>query len=409
VALPDLDFSDPSFIQDPYPLLAEHREQEPVTWSEQQQCWLVLSYDLAVTVLRDDRFGVESPDSDRHPRGEDAPTALHRFSDSMLYRDPPTHTRLRAALGRGFTPGAVRRHEAQITEIARGLLDDLPRDEPDEPVDLVARYAEPLPLVMICELLGVPAEDRGAFAAWSARLAPVVGFAQRDKLPEILTAADDYCGYLTDALRQRMAGTADDLLGLLAAKVGDGSIEFYEAVAAAMLMLFAGHETTTNLIANTLWLVLQNREDWNALVDDPALISSALEETLRFSSPLQLATGGGRFAREDLLLGTTQIKRADRVVAIIGAANRDPRCFERPDDYLIRRNPNPHLGLGHGRHFCIGGPLARVEARIALEMLARRFPDLDLTGEDHGYHNIFVVRGRRSVPVHLRPTVSSAT
>ncbi len=407
-AVVDLDLSDRGFVQDPYAALASRRRAQPVTWSDQQRCWLVLSYEHASLVLRDPRFSVEHPSGDRGAFGPEPATALHRFLDSLLYRDPPHHARLRAALGRGFTPRAVNGQAAQVSALAERLLDDLTdaADAGDE-VDLVAAFAEPLPLLVVCDLLGVPADDRDQFAAWSRQLAPAVGFVQRDKMPELLAAADAYCAYLTEALDARTAVPTDDLLGQLAAHVSEGRIEHFEAVAAAMLMLFAGHETTTNLIANTLWLVLAERARWEALVADPGDIPGALEETLRFASPLQVATGGGRFARVDLELGGAAIAAGDRVVPVLGAANRDPAAFDRPDDYDMRRTPNPHLGFGFGAHFCIGGPLARLEGRIALAALARRFPGMAATGRDDGYRNSFVVRGRRTVPVRLgRPQVT---
>jgi cytochrome P450 len=295
----------------------------------------------------------------------------------MLVVDPPDHTRLRNLVSKVFTPRMVELLRPRIESITAGLLDRLAgRSE----VDLIAEFAYPLPVIVIAEMLGVPARDRAQFQEWSAvtvrGLDPFVDEATREA---VFDARDALIDYLRGIIDERRREPADDLItAMIAAREQGDFLSEGELIAMCNLLLVAGHETTVNLIGNGTLALLRNPDQLDRLRREPALARTAVEELLRYAPPVQWT---GRVSLVELDLGGRRIGEHQSVVGILAAANRDPDVFEDPERLDIGRDPNPNLAFGRGIHFCLGAPLARLEAQIALPALLERSPDLRLAGE----------------------------
>jgi cytochrome P450 len=366
---------DPAVMADPYAYYRAMRERDPVHWNGVMRAWFLTRHADVSDLLRDDRFSADRTLSERYVP---PPPDRMRPGRSMLVVDPPDHTRLRNLVNKAFTPRMVEQLRPRIESISAGLLDRL--DCGSEVVDLVAELAYPLPVIVIAELLGVPARDREQFQAWSAVLVrgldPFVDAATQDA---VLNARDALIEYLRGIVAERRREPADDLItGLIAAEDAGDALSEGELVAMCNLLLVAGHETTVNLLGSGTVALLRHPDQLDRLRRDPALARTAVEELLRHTSPVQWT---GRVALADLELGGRRISRHQSVVGILGAANRDPAVFADPDGLDLGRDPNPHLAFGRGIHFCLGAPLARLEARIALPMLLERFPNLRLAGD----------------------------
>jgi cytochrome P450 len=340
---------------DPHETFARLRERDPVHWSERHHAWILTRYDDVVAAFRDPRLS-----SDRATpmaRGADDPVAsvLSRW---MVFSDPPDHTRMRRALRSAFTPAAI----AALRPMVERLVDELLADLCGE-VDFVARFAIPLPAIVIAELLGVPRSDHDRFRAWSEELATLVfasGLEDRHRRGrEALTALSAYLG---EQLRRRRYEPADDLLTTLAT----GELSEPDAIANAVLLLFAGHETTTTLLANGLAVLLAHSDQLERLRNERTLIPTAVDELLRYEGPSKLMP---RWATSEVDLRGKSIAAGDLVYLVQAAANRDPEVFADPDRLDLGRKPNPHLGFGYGLHYCLGGPLARLETEVALGRL----------------------------------------
>jgi cytochrome P450 len=401
---------------DPYPLLEELREAAPVLWVSQQglESWIVTRYDEVRSVLADPRF-IKQPAT--------VPEALRKFKAafgsqeesevrSLLATDPPDHTRLRRLVGKAFTPRRIDGLRRRAQEITAGLLDNLERDASsgDGVVDLVEGLTVPLPSTVIAELVGVPVEDRADFRKWSDGLLIVArdedGRRSRQLGAEALRT---YFGELvTDrrrTMRHELAPDAqpDLVSALLTARDEGGRLSEQELIAMLMVVLTAGHETTGNFIGNAV-LALFDRPDQRAhLQAQPEGLRVAIEEMLRFVGPVMQSTL--RVASEDVEVGGVRIPAGSVVVAMLGAANRDARRFAAPDDFDVAREDNPHLAFGHGIHFCLGAPLARMEAEAALGSLLRRFPDVELAADrdEIRWRPSALLRGPAELPVRLRP------
>ena len=402
---------------DPYPLLAELTEQAPVHWVSQQglESWIVTRYDEVRFVLGDGRF-IKEP--------EEVPEALRRFKaafgnqvenevKSLLATDPPDHTRLRRLVGKAFTPRRVEGLRTRIAEVTERLLDAVEADAAasgEGVTDLVEGLTVPLPVTMIGELVGVPAEDRRQFKEWSDNLLTVArdeaGRRARQAGAEALRA---YFVALIEDRRQHMqAELAPDaqpdlVSALLTARDEGNRLSEQELLAMLMVVLAAGHETTGNLIGNAV-LALLDHPGQRALVQDhPERMRVAVEELLRFIGPVMQSTL--RIASVDVEVGGVTIPAGSVVVAMLGAANRDPGRFPDAGVFDVLREENPHLAFGHGIHFCLGAPLARMEAEISLTALLRRFPDLTLACEraEVPWRPSALLRGPAALPVRLRP------
>ena len=312
----------------------------------------------------------------------------------MLDLDAPDHTRLRTLVHKAFTPRLVEQLRGRIQALADDLLDAAQRKGS---LELVSDYALPVPLTIIAELLGVPTDDRHKFRRWSNRLVSVSS--SRDLLWAI-PYGWAFMRYLRQLFERRRADPRDDLVtALVRAEEAGDTLSEDELLAMVFLLLVAGHETTVNLIASGTLALLQHPDQMARLRDDPSLIKSAVEELLRYTSPVEMATE--RFAREDVTIAGTTIPRGEVVLAVIGSANRDERQFENPDILDLTRDPNRHLAFGQGGHYCLGAPLARLEGQIAITTLLHRMPRLRLAAapESLRWRRGLFLRGLEKLPL----------
>ncbi len=396
----DFDLSRAEVRADPYPLMRRLREEDPVHWSGRLGGWLLTRYADVHAALNDPRLSADriTPFAD-HVSGADG-SPLAELAKALglwaVFRDPPDHTRLRAAMNRAFVPAAVNRLEPAIEALVDGFLE---RAEAAGAMDVIGDLAYPLPVAVIGKLLGVPAEDFARLKAWSDDLATVVGTAlalpdKHERAARSWGAMRDYFASLIAA--RRAAPPADALGAMIRAREEDARLDEAELVANAVLLLFAGHETTTNLIANATLALLRNPQELARLKRHPELAESAVEEFLRYDGPVQALT---RIARAELELSGRRIRPGERLILMLTAANRDPAQFRKPDRLDLAREPNRHIAFGYGIHFCLGAPLARLEARIALSRLVERLPGLALAPTRLEWLNSLVFRGMRALPV----------
>jgi cytochrome P450 len=365
---------DPDFLRTPYVKYREMRSQGPL-FQTRGGLLVATSHALCATLLRDPAFG-HGPES---PQGEPA--------KSFLRMDPPDHTRLRALVSRAFTPRTVERLRPRIETIATGLIEALP-----EEADLVSGFAYPLPVMVITEMLGVPAGDHQRFRAWSEALARGLDpLLSNDLSAETGRAREEFGGYFRELIAERRARPGDDLLSELS-RVEE--LTDAELVATCVLLLVAGHETTVNLIANGV-LALARHGAIREAAERPAQV---VEEVLRYDPPVQLTA---RSALEDTELGGRHLPKGSAVLAVIGAANHDPAVFTDPDRFDLDRGPGRHLAFGLGVHFCLGATLARLEGEIALRALAEAAPKLELSDAAPPYKENVVLRGLAALPVRL--------
>jgi cytochrome P450 len=360
------DLANPQFKANPYPFYARLRAEAPVwrtTLPDKRVAWLVTRYEDVAGVLRDDTFTkdrLNAMDPEQLRKTPWVPGFLKPLERNMLDLDNPDHARLRALVSKAFTPRLIERLRGRIETLSEELLDVMERKGGAE---LVGDYALPIPATVIAELLGVPAEDRRKFHRWSGKLVSVSS--GRDML-RALPAALAFTRYLRKIIERRRAEPGDDLLtALIRAEEAGDKLSEDEVLAMAFLLLVAGHETTVNLIASGVLALLEHPEQAEALRSDPSLTKPAVEELLRYTSPVELATE--RYAREDVEIAGTTIPRGERVLAVLGSANHDEREFEDPDVLNLTRDPNRHLAFGRGGvHHCLGAPLARMEGQIAM-------------------------------------------
>jgi cytochrome P450 len=380
---------------DPYPLYAEMRRRGLVRSS--LGSWATASHETVASILRDRRFS-SSPVHMRGYRPPAYPAGDPRAGlpdADMLIMDPPDHTRLRRLVSSAFTPRAIAELEARIRDVTDRLLETA---DATAGFDLIDTLAFPLPLTMICHLLGVPAEDQASFRVWGRDVASTLE-PQRHPTSETQTRSSELAltAYLQELVRKRRADPDDSLLSALIAAEEEGDrLSSAELVSTALLLLIAGFETTVNLIGNGTVALLGEHEQWQRLHDQPALVSAAVEEVLRYDSPVQLTS---RHATEDVAVDGAVIPKGATVVVAIGGANRDPDAFSQPDLLMIDRpDASRHLAFSLGIHHCLGAALARLEGRIAFEELTRRYPRLQLAGTPTR-RPLLVLRGFESVPV----------
>jgi cytochrome P450 len=394
----------PAAKADPYPLYTQLRQRGLVR--SPLGVFATADHPVVASILRDRRFS----SSPVHQRGyqppsypPDDPRAGLPAAD-LLTMDPPDHTRLRRLVSGAFTPRAIAGLEPWIREVTVRLLADA---DGAAGFDLIEALAFPLPIAVICHLLGVPAEDQAQFRVWghdvAAALDPQTAAQAQTRAAELALT-----GYLRNLVRQRRADPDDSILSALIAAEEEGDkLSPGEVVSTALLLLVAGFETTVNLIGNGTVALLGELDSWHRLRRDPALIPAAIEEMLRYDSPVQLTS---RIATEDVEAGGRVITAGRAVLVSIGGANRDPGVFEQPDEFRIdRKDPGRHLSFSLGLHHCLGASLARLEARIAIEELTRRYPALELAAPPVR-RPLLVLRGFGSVPVRAaQPPVQPGT
>ena len=391
-----LDLADPAVVTDPYPHLARLRAQAPLAWHSGLGLWVATSHEACGAVLRDRRLGrVFRP---RTPEG-DWETFNWLHADSILDSEPPKHTRLRRLVAGAFGRGHVARLAPRIEQLAEGLLDAAAPPGSAEPFDVLAAYAEPLPVLVIAELLGVPEADRVHLRPWSQAIVKMYEVDRTgEQEAQARAASAEFSDYVEALAADRARHPGDDLLtDLVQARDGGDRLSGRELVATAVLLLNAGHEASVNGFGNGLHSMLSAQPRPAVDIEDPAAVDRLAEEFLRHDSPLHLFE---RTAKEPADVAGLHLEPGDKVAALLGAANRDPAVFADPDRFDPTREPNPHLAFGAGIHFCIGAPLARLELQVSLRTLWRRFPGLQLVEAER--RPTFVLRGFERLVVSPR-------
>jgi cytochrome P450 len=389
------------FQRDPYPFYDQIRAESPILYWEDWDIWFLTRYEDVSALLRDRRLGRTMDHIlSRAERGlpplpaEEAP--FHKLSQhSMFDKEPPEHTRLRSLVHKVFTPRRVENLRSQIQQIADNLLD---RVQAQGCMDILADFAVPLPVTVIAELLGVPEADRPWLRPWSA---DIVAMYELDHTEEqarrAVQAAVEFSNYLRDLARQRRRAPEDDLISALVAveEAGDQLTED-ELISTCILLLNAGHEATVNVIGNGMYAQLRHPDQMQRLLDQPELVNSAVEEMMRYDTPLQLFR---RWVLEDMSYQGYRFKQGTELGLMFGAANHDPARFPNPHTFDIAREDNAHIAFGGGVHYCLGAPLARLELQIAIGTLLRRMPHLRLEGSEPEYRPAYVIRGLKALPV----------
>ena len=391
---------------DPFDHFAAARGRCPVQrvrLADGHPAWVVLGYDAARQALGDPRMSKDmiaalAADGEVVAEGLPGP----EFSRHMLNVDPPDHTRLRRLVSRAFTPGRVAALEPAIRGIAGRLLDSLDAAGPNAVVDLVQGFAYPLPWAVIGELLGIPAADRPRVHAWFQVL--LTGWAG-DPPADAVEASDGIVAYLRELVDAKRRRPADDLVSVLVAATEGDALTTQEVLSSLFQLVVAGHDTTASLIGNGVVALLDHPGQLQALLADPGRLPAAIDELIRFTAPVPHATF--RVTADPVTLAGVPVPAHEQVLVCLGAANRDPGRFPAPDVLDIGRGDGPNLGFGHGPHYCLGAPLARLEARVAFEELLGRYPglrlavDRDALAWAHG--DGLVLRGLTSLPVVLGP------
>jgi cytochrome P450 len=420
----------PEIRTNPYPFYEQIRLEDPVHWDQEMNFWVLGRYEDIASLYTDERFsraqglmrGFERLSIEDQ---QIAQPVYHSFSKTVFYADPPYHTHLRGLMNHAFTPRRVE----QLRPYVQRIVDDLLNAAQSKPeVDLIHDLAYPLPVMVIAELLGLPAGDRARFKGWSDDLFAILGTV-RHKSSELLERAaqslDEMTDYVKHLSQKRREDPQDDLLSaLLSVTQEDDFLQAHlrevaphhpmgkllregpaasilteeELVANINILLSTGHETTTHLIGNGLLALLQNPEQREELRVQPALLGPAIEEMLRYDNPVQITY---RSALQDAEIGGKKIRKGQLVNTIIASANRDSGRFSNPDRFDITRNEGRHLGFGMGIHFCIGAPLVRLEAEVVFETILRRFPLMHLKSDGLEWQEHPIFRGLKTLPVNL--------
>jgi cytochrome P450 len=401
-ALAEANLSSPMLPEnraDPYPIYAFIREREPVHHAPDGS-WVLTRYDHSAALLRDPRFSTNPAKLTAGPDPAAMGPIRQVGSSLMMFLDPPDHTRLRSLVSQAFTPRMVESLRPRIQLLVDDLLDAVV--ETGE-MDVLADLAYPLPTVVICELLGVPPEDREKFKGWSADASRMLdGYLDQAAMDKGMVAGMYLFQYFTDLVEERRRHPREDLLSaLLAAETAGDTLSHAELLSTATLLFVAGFETTMNLVGNGTLALLRHPDQLTRLRDDPSLIRTGVEELLRYDGPVHVTA---RIATSDVEIGGETIHAGEQAVAILGAANRDPEQFPDPDRLDVARTPNRHLAFGGGPHFCLGASLARMEGQIAFDTLLRRLPDLELATEAPAYRDHYVIRGVTELRVRFTPT-----
>ncbi|GIN10283.1 cytochrome P450 [Shouchella clausii] len=384
------------FNQDPYPTFKNLRENEPthlVKMKNGQYTWVVTKYEDAVAILKDPRFtknfnyfGTEDNQDEE---------LANLLVQNMLFSDPPDHTRLRGLVQQAFSPRMIESLRGRIEEITHELLDAV---QNKGYMNLINDFAFPLPIIVICELLGVPSKDRNEFRKWSNTL--VDPPQEPERIEELQTHLEEFVAYLQLWFEQCRENPQNDLISKLIQAEKDGDcLEEKELYGIVSLLIIAGHETTVNLITNGVYALLTHPDQKLRLQNEPNLIKSALEEILRYNGPVQFSTN--RWATETIKLGDKTIHEGDQVLVALNSANHDPGQFQDPEVFGITRGQNKHLAFGKGIHYCLGAPLARLEGEIAITALLKRMPEIRLAIEVENlkWKPGMLMRGLKELPV----------
>ncbi len=388
---------DPEVLANPYPLYHRLRREDPVHWDPFLHEWVVTRYADVMTVFQD--FS-----ANRTPTPEQLTrlrmTALKPFARvmvrQMVFLDQPAHSRIRDLASKAFTPRRVKVLRPHIQDITDSLLDAV---QPKGRMDVIADLGYPLPAIVTAEMLGVPVTDRDQLKPWSEDFAELLGNFQYnpDRAPHLLRSLEEMCAYFLAAVQEHREHPRDDVISALVTAEQDGDrLTDEEIVANCILIMVGGQETTTNLIGNGMLSLLRYPDQLEKLQADSSLIPPAVEELLRYESPIQHTT---RVAPNDLVLGGKTIRKGQTVIAVMGAANRDPEQFPDPDRLDICRQDNRHVAFAYGSHFCFGAPLARLEGQVVFETVLRRIPNLRLEPGPLTWRGNLDLRGLTTLPV----------
>ena len=391
---------DLAFVADPYQVYAELRGRGPVHYDEATDHWLVPRYADVNALLRDRRFARTYLHVATHAEmGRPEESDWHEpfwelIRNGMLDREPPDHTRLRKLVSKAFTPPMVERLRGRVQAVMEGLVDQVAGTGT---ADLVAAVAEPLSVTVIAEMLGVPAADQHLLRPWSAGICGMYELNPTDDAARrAVQASVEFSEYLLALVRERRARPADDLVTALTRVVDEGDrLTEGELVGTCVLLLNAGHEATVNVTGNGWWALFRNPDQLARVRADPSLVPRAVEELMRYDTPLQMFE---RWVLEDADIHGVTVPQGAELGLLFGSANRDPAVFARPDALDVARAPNPHLSFGAGTHFCLGAPLARLELEVSFATLLRRLPGMELATEP-AWRPAYIVRGLERLDV----------
>jgi cytochrome P450 len=393
---------DLGFIAEPYPAYAELRAAGRILHNPETEQWIIPHHQDVNALLRDRRFGRTYLHLATHAemgRPEDPPHTApfwHLIRNGILDMEPPDHTRVRRLVAKAFTPRRVEELRPTVQRLMDGLVDEvLGAGE----VDLIARVAEPLPVTVIAELLGIPQADRHHLRPWSAEICRMYELTPTEEDGRAAsTAAVEFSDYLRGLIRERRRRPTKDLIGGLVQVIDEGDrLTEDEMIGTCVLLLNAGHEATVNMTGNGWWALFRNPDQLARLRADHALIPRAVEELMRYDTPLQMFE---RWVLEDVEIHGVPVARGQELALLFGSANRDPAAFDRPDALDLGREPNPHMTFGAGIHFCLGAPLGRVELETSFGSLLRRAPHMELVREPEWKPN-YIIRGLRELRVQL--------
>ncbi|MFC7322933.1 cytochrome P450 family protein [Halobacillus campisalis] len=378
-----------------YPFYKQLRSLDPIfpmSQTGEQTSWIVTKYDHVKELLKSKSFIKDQSKFMEHSSSEEPDLITSVFQNMMLDVDPPDHTRLRKLVQPYFNPKKIKELEPRISEIADQLLADISRKE--GAIDLIEDFAFPLPIIVISELLGVPAEDRNKFRKWSQTILSAADNLEADFIHD----TEDFLTYLKKLFDERKENPQEDLISsLLQAEEEGDQLNREELYSMIVLLIIAGHETTVNLIGNTMLALFEHPEQLEKLQADLTFTDSAIEEGLRFYSPVDFSTA--RWAEEDVDFHGRTIRRGDLVLASLSSANRDEDKFENAETFDITRSQNPHIAFGYGIHFCLGAPLARLEGNVAIKKLLTTFPDIRLYDSHPRWQHVFLLRGLSELKV----------
>ncbi|MGI9525158.1 MAG: cytochrome P450 [Hyphomicrobiaceae bacterium] len=403
---PFLDPKVPSFAMNPYQILARLRRSDPVHWSPALKAWVVTRYDDVRTVLLDNGLSSDTVtpfyEAQTDVTRSKISTLMRYLGNWLVFRDPPDHTRLRRLASRAFTSASLQKIRPNVENIVAQLLSEL---EGQNTIDLVADFSNKLPAYVIMDMLGVPRDHLRQVKFWSDEIKLFIGSAQNtpDKYDRARAGAEAMAAMFQKLIDTQRLQPRDTVLGMLVTAHDDGGrLSDEELIATSILFLFAGHETTTNLISMASLHLINNSEQRRHFVqlENREAISLAIEEFLRYDGPTPSMV---RIAKKDHRIAGLCVEEGQRIYAMIASANRDPAAFEAPETLDITRTPNHHVTFGYGAHFCLGAPLARMEASIALPALHRAYPTMQLDG-DAAWADGLTLRGPTTLPIQLTPS-----
>ncbi|WP_144508593.1 cytochrome P450 family protein [Bacillus mycoides] len=388
------------FKEDAYEIYKESRKVQPILFVNQIEIgkeWLITRYEDALPLLKDNRLKKDQANvfpQDTKNMYLSVDNSDH-LTTHMLNSDPPNHSRLRSLVQKAFTPKMISQLDGRIQRIADDLISEIERKGT---LNLVDDYSFPLPIIVISEMLGIPKEDQAKFRIWSH--AVIASPETPEEIKETEKQLSEFIAYLQYIVDVKRKNPKEDLVSALILAENEGhKLSARELYSMIMLLIVAGHETTVNLITNTVLALLENPKQLQLLKDNPKLIDSAIEEGLRYYSPVEVTTA--RWAAEPFQIHDQTIQKGDMVIIALASANRDETVFENPEVFDIMRENNRHIAFGHGSHFCLGAPLARLEAKIAITALFKRMPELQIKGdrEDIKWQGNYLMRSLEELPL----------